>query len=322
MSFNLFSFSLKVQLVVLGVATQLVCTLPAQAETQSEKIESAVNVVDLKSGSQVSLAVLLQKLKDYDIILLGELHDSAFHHQARARLLRALECEKCTVISEHLPTGRQVAFSDNLSDSLKAAGFDFKGWGWPLHEPLFRAIEEKKIPLIGGDIPSTLTADIYKRGEEAIPSAFRDKFRQSALTGVARSSLDDDLRTGHCGKLPSRYIPPMRMIQRVKDSFMAHALVESAPSILIAGNGHVRKDYGVPQILASAYSKERVVSIGFIEQDQWVPSALPTLSKLYDFAWISPNTAREDPCKNFSVPHGPKNSPGVAVKSFATPGSV
>lgn len=319
---NLYSRSLGSQLALLNLLALLSYVSLLRAEPQSDKIDTAINVVDLKTGLQIPISVLLKKIEDNDITLLGELHDSASHHKARARLLLALSCAKCTIISEHLPAGQQVVFSDNLSDSLKNAGFGFKGWGWPLHEPLFRAIEVKRMPLLGGDISSTLTADIYKRGEEAIPSAFREKFRQSTLSDVARSKLDDDLRSGHCGKLPSRYIPSMRMVQRVKDSFFAHALVESSPSILIAGNGHVRKDYGVPQILASTAPKQRVVSVGFIEQEQWTPKFIPALSKLYDYVWISPNTVREDPCKDFSLPHGPKNSSDIVVKTLAVPEAV
>jgi uncharacterized iron-regulated protein len=313
---NLYSRRRRSKLSLLSLAAFLSYGSLLRAEPQSDNIESAVNVVDLKTGLQIPISVLLKKIEDNDITLLGELHDSVFHHKARAQLLLALSCTKCTIISEHLPAGQQVVFSDNLSDSLKNAGFDFKGWGWPLHEPLFRAIEVRRMPLLGGDISSTLSADIYRRGEEAIPSIFREKFRQSALSDAARSKLDDDLRSGHCGKLPSRYVPPMRMVQRVKDSFFAHALVESSPSILIAGNGHVRKDYGVPQILVSAYPKQRVVSVGFIEQEQWTQKAVPALFKLYDYVWISPNTAREDPCKNFLFPHGPKNNSDGVVKTL------
>jgi len=312
---NLYSRSPGSKLALLSLVASPSYVSLLRAEPQSGKIEPDVNVVDLKTGLQVPISVLLKKIEDNDITLLGELHDSAFHHKARARLLLALSCPQCTIISEHLPAGQQVVFSDNLSDSLAKAGFDFKGWGWPLHEPLFSAIEVKKMPLLGGNVSSPLTADIYKRGEEAIPSAFREKFRQSTLSDAARSKLDDDLKSGHCGKLPNRYIPPMRMVQRVKDSFFAHALVESSPSILIAGNGHIRKDYGVPQILASTAPKQRVVSIGFIEQEQWTPKSIPALAKLYDYVWISPNTVREDPCKDFSLPHGPKNSSDIVVKT-------
>jgi hypothetical protein len=58
-----------------------------------------------------------------------------------------------------------------------------------------------------------------------------------------------------------------------------------------------------------------VVSIGFIEQEQWTPKSIPALAKLYDYVWISPNTVREDPCKDFSLPHGPKNSSDIVVKT-------
>jgi len=38
--------------------------------------------------------------------------------------------------------------------------------------------------------------------------------------------------------------------------------------------------------------------------------------------WISPNTVREDPCKDFSLPHGPKNSSDIVLKTLAVPEAV
>ena len=41
----------------------------------------------------------------------------------------------------------------------------------------------------------------------------------------------------------------MFKVQRLRDASMAYIASKVAPAIVIAGNGHVRRDYGVPQIL-------------------------------------------------------------------------
>lgn len=277
--------------------------LQTKAESESNGMDSQATIVDLNQGEGLSMPALIKKMQAYDVILLGELHDNPAHHQARADLILSFHHPKLSIVAEHLPAGHEVMWSNSLLKSLESAGFDAKGWMWPIHEPLFRAVQKQNLPLIGGNISNTLTSDLFKRGEEAIPAPLLKTYKDSPLVEVSRNKLDQELKDSHCGQLPDTYLPAMRLIQRMKDSSFAQLLTDHTPSLLIAGDGHVRKDYGVPQIMALSAPNLKVLSIGFIEEDDWTPESQHQLIDRYDVVWITKNTERSDPCKDFAAPH-------------------
>jgi uncharacterized iron-regulated protein len=281
----------------------IVIALPTSGQSDPEHSASGAFIIDLKTGERLTAERLVKNMMAYDVVLLGELHDSPLHHQARAQLIQFLNCPNCAIVSEHLPSGQQLMLSGTLLESLESAGFDAKAWSWPLHEPLFKAIQTQHLTIIGGNIPSKLSSDVFKRGEEAIPASLMNDLNLSSLSEVSKNRLDQDLKDGHCGQLPDKYLPSMRLIQRIKDASFAQLLKDHVPSIFIAGNGHVRKDYGVPQILAVTAPNLKILSVGFIEQDDWTPESQAVLPERYDVVWVSQNTERSDPCKDFSAPH-------------------
>jgi len=281
----------------------IVIALPTSAQSDPEHSVSGAFIIDLKTGERLTAERLAKNMMAYDVVLLGELHDSPLHHQARAQLIQSLHCPNCAIVSEHLPSGQQLMLSGTLLESLESAGFDAKAWSWPLHEPLFKAIQTQHLTIIGGNIPTKLSSDVFKRGEEAIPASLMNDLNLSSLSEVSKNKLDQDLKDGHCGQLPDKYLPSMRLIQRIKDASFAQLLKNHVPSIFIAGNGHVRKDYGVPQILAVTAPNLKILSVGFIEQDDWTPESQAVLAERYDVVWVSQNTERSDPCKDFSASH-------------------
>ena len=76
----------------------------------------------------------------------------------------------------------------------------------------------------------------------------------------------DEVRTGHCGMLPEDMLEPMARAQVARDVVMAETLrpFASRGVVLIAGNGHVRRDIAVPYWLRMQGLKSW--SVGFVEQ--------------------------------------------------------
>ena len=85
----------------------------------------------------------------------------------------------------------------------------------------------------------------------------------------------------------------MVLAQRARDAAMWLALRETqaAPAILVAGNGHVRSDYGVAQLIRLQRPDAGVVSVGFAESGDTPPAERP-----YSHLWITPAVERGDPC--------------------------
>jgi uncharacterized iron-regulated protein len=70
--------------------------------------------------------------------------------------------------------------------------------------------------------------------------------------------------------------------------------------VLLAGDGHVRRDIGVPRWLSPA-TRARSISIGLLEGNDAEPAA-------FDLAIETPAQQREDPCDEMlraaSAPRG------------------
>ena len=255
---------------------------------------TANSIIDLRSQTPVNQEQLATHLISADYVLLGELHDNPHHHQIRSHLIAAITSKKFAAVVEYLPAGQSVQFSGPTLQSLEQAGFSPKAWPWKLYQPLFEAIRVSKLPLYGSNLDRSISKTIFSGG--SIPAAIESDYQKSVLTNDAKRSLEKDLVDGHCGKLPAQYLEPMFRVQRLTDISMAQVMMRHSPAILFAGNGHVRNDYGVPQVLRSLEPSKKRVSVGLIEEAQRDSTAFAELAKLYDFVWITPSIDRADPC--------------------------
>ena len=262
---------------------------------------ACAQIIDLNTGQALSEQKLVAHLRQQDVVLLGELHDNAQHHALRAGLIKQLARAKLTVVAEHLPDGARVKAEGALLSDLQAAGFDAKGWSWPLHLPLFEAVRTADLLLVGGNLPKGFSKRLYSEGEAGLPAPLAQTYRAATLDATATLRLDKDLIDGHCGKLPDKYLQPMRLVQRATDLSMAQALLDHQPSVLVAGNGHVRKDYGVPQVLRALAPGLKFTSVGFYENDQPLEELVKSFGGRYDILWLTEPAQRTDPCADFKI---------------------
>lgn len=276
----------------------------AHSQTSAGKVDPQRPILDTRTQKTLSVAELIQKLDRVDYILLGEFHDNPSHHQLRGEFILRLNKPKQAVIVEYLLAGKEVRFTDSTLDSLHAAGFNSKAWPWSIYSPLFEQLRISQRPIFGSNLDRSISKAIFSGEPNPIPVQFKTDYQKSTLSGSAMSALEQDLIDGHCGKLPPTYLKPMMMVQRLTDISMAQALLERPSGILLAGNGHIRKDYGVPQVLKAIAPHRSVVNIAFIEDDGLDSKNLAKDRDRYDYVWLSKPIERKDPCADlhFSKP--------------------
>jgi uncharacterized iron-regulated protein len=257
----------------------------------------AGRIVEVASGRTLSRAELAEALRRADFVLLGEQHDNPLHHRLRGELVADLG-PGAAVVAEQLTRGRRVDARGELLPALNAAGFDAQGWDWPLHAPLFGAVVRAGLPLSGGNLPRDTARRIAREGDAALEPALAALLQSAPLNATAQAALDADLVAGHCGQLRDDMTLRLRRAQRARDASLAAALVESAgrPAVLVAGNGHVRRDYGVPQLLAALRPGAVVASVGFLDGGEPLPGAP------YTHVWTTTAPRREDPCAALQMP--------------------
>ena len=312
----------KAAIGIVAVATlslAFACTLPAGLVREGAVHPLQGRIWDVARGRMVSKEALLQDVASARIILLGEIHDNPEHHRLQAEVLRsvlaqgrrpALAMEQFD--REFQPALDAAAAKPGVSaDALASAGgFNRDGWPWAMYEPLLATAIEARLPVVALNLSRDGTRAVARQGFDSLGAGAVRTLALDATWNAARQAvMDREISDGHCGKLPPSALPRMINVQRARDAVMADALLggQGDGAVVIAGNGHVRNDVGVPVYLASRAPAQRVVSIGFIEvhpgenavNDYVRP---PATALPYDYAWFTSAAKREDPCAGLVIP--------------------
>lgn len=244
---------------------------------------------------------------DARYVLLGERHGNADHHRLQARLLAAAARERrVAVVLEQIDFAKQPAidacrtecgdFAAELGERVQWAAS-----GWPAYvayRPILDVVASAGLTLYAGN-PGTRRVRALGRGEAPEPHEtqwFADAAQP--LPPAGRERLVADLVRGHCGFLQPASAEPMVRAQRIRDAAFAATLLRGASAdgaaALIAGSGHVRRDYGVPTLLPADAS---LVVVGFAEVAAGAaePEAYGPLDA-YDYVWFTRRVDEPDPC--------------------------
>ena len=205
---------------------------------------------------------------------------------------------------------RVCSTADCLLQKLRKPGLQ---WQWPLYQPLIQLALDKKIPMIAGNLSREQARRVMKEGYGAVFDVATLKRWQLRDNGANNSPTDlqphqtvlqlqqQEVIQAHCGQLPLTMAEGMAKAQMARDIVMADKLLQhSGRSILIAGNGHVRKDIGVAYWLRFAGAKPAYSHV-YAESaiDAAAADAQTQISK----------QARPDPCAGLIINSKPKETP-------------
>ena len=267
---------------------------------------------DTRAQDWVSTTELERRLTRARHVLLGEVHDNAGHHRLRRDLVAALvrDGRRPAIAMEQFDREHQPALQRVQNgpaptpELLKTAGrVDAQGWNWSYYEPIIRLALEHRLPIIAANLSRAEAFRVSSEGAAAVLGAAAVSALQldQPLPDAARLKLEQVIEDGHCGKAPPNILPGMVAAQRARDAIMAQTLQSHAPAVLIAGNGHVRRDFGVPHYLAHYPQGDDVQVVGFIEVGaaQLAPTDYVTAgAPEYDYIAFTARTPRPDPCKD------------------------
>jgi len=258
------------------------------------------------------------------IVLLGEVHDNPAHHQVRAWLIensaKTRDPGRLAIVFEQIRADQEAALdqfrilaeagsnSATVDDLFRLLEWDKSGWPpAQVYRPLFEATIAAKWPIYAGDPPGGRVRAVARSGFSVVPSEERARLRLlSPMRQALLDALRKDLVDGHCGVLAADAIDGMTMAQRYRDAHLADGVLAAADrhghAILIAGNGHVRSDRGVPWYLrwrgkASVRSYLLVeVEEGKTDPEAYVPRD-PEGKPAADLLIFTPQHPRPDPCE-------------------------
>lgn len=242
---------------------------------------------------------LPQDLRRAQVVILGEVHDNAAIHLRQAELLAALNPK--AVVFEMLTEAQAASARVELRKDAKAleAALNWSNTGWPdfaLYFPVFEAAGEAAF--FGAAVPRKEARAAMKAGVAASFGPQAEEFGlTAALPEVEQSAREHEQHLAHCEAMPPEMLPIMVSLQRLRDATLARAVVEAleetgGPVAVITGNGHARRDWGVPAYLARVSPGVTVFSLGLLEEGGEAGDKFDGFERF-------PQAEREDPCKAF-----------------------
>lgn len=225
------------------------------------------------------------------LVLLGEVHDNAAQHTLRlhaieAKLARGARPALVMEQFDHEHQGTIDALRARLpppdADALIAAAGG-PGWSWPLYRPFVDLALRHDLPLVAAGVSRDEARKVMRDGLAA--SGFDPEVPPDIVAAQARS-----IQGSHCNALDDATAHRMTLAQVARDQQMARALHANAArgAVLLAGNGHVRVDAGVPRWLKPD-ERARSEAIGLLEQGTADDGH-------YDRVVHTPAQPRPDPC--------------------------
>jgi len=255
--------------------------------------------------------------------LVGEKHDNPAHHRIQASLVGAVVAagRRPGLVFEMLTASQQPAIDTYLADHPTdasglgpAVGWETSGWpDWTLYQPIVEAGRRAGAPVLAGGLDRDVIHGVARHGAEAIGKERKRRLGlDEPIPDAMRAEMRDEIYISHCEQLPEPMLDPMVTVTLAKDAVMAERLIEGADlpgrdsAVLIAGDGHVRADRGVPWHLRRLAPGPAVVTVGILEvvAGKNDPAAYakgfdaPTLP--YDFVWFTARVDDKDPCEVFA----------------------
>ncbi|MES2150356.1 MAG: ChaN family lipoprotein [Pseudomonadota bacterium] len=240
------------------------------------------------------------------VLLMGEVHDNPDGHRQRYEALRALVEAgwRPAIAMEQFDRERQPALtaaqaSCHDADCIIAQAGNGKGWSWEHYRAPIELALRYKLELLAANVSRADASKVIKDGFSAAldaPTIAAFGLDQPLPAGLMERQ-QSEIAASHCGQLPDAMLPGMARAQVTRDIWMAKTVREHASGgvVLLAGNGHVRRDIGAGRWLSGLAP----VSHGFVEAGN-APQA-----GTYDVVHSIPVHVRPDPCAAFVAPKKP-----------------
>ena len=253
---------------------------------------------------------LAQEMARRPVVLLGEVHDNAVQHAVRAAALRRLLAggARPAIAFEQFDRERQADIDRargeappagrTLAEHVIAQARPARGWDWQLYRPFVELALEYDLPLVAANLSRADAMRVAAQGFAAVfDEATRVRFGLDSLPPPLLAAHEKAVDDGHCNRMPAEALPALARAQIARDLALAQAIRPhfARGVVLLTGNGHARRDIGVPVFLAEQ-ERAQVVAIGLLERDKPEEMLEEEWARRFDVAFVTPVQVREDPC--------------------------
>jgi uncharacterized iron-regulated protein len=309
--------TLLVLLVVLACCRTSATRAPWQSAVGREH-RLVGRIWDVAGARFVDEDAVAAQISQARYMLLGEKHDNPDHHVLQARMLRAFAAAgRRPVVAFEMFTPSQAgalaryvtAHPRDAAGIGEAVNWEASGWpAWAMYEPIAQAALDAGLTITAANLDNERVRAVARQGVATLDATLVQRHGlDQSLPEDVRSAMAEEIRDSHCGHAPEDRIGAMIVAQRARDAQMAEAMLIASGSggaVLIAGDGHVRNDYGVPAYVRRVDPGARTVSVALVEVDTKRANAESYAERFggrlpFDYVWFTPAVDDEDPCEKF-----------------------
>lgn len=243
---------------------------------------------------------LISAMKAADVVILGEIHDNPDHHAKQAQIIAELAPK--AVVYEMLTAEKAQGLQPGdlgPEDKLRAQ-LEWETSGWPdfsMYYPVLAAGGGAQI--FGAAIPRSAAAHVSDTGIAAVFGAGAAQYGLAdPLPQAQQSAREAYQMAAHCDALPDTMLPMMVDFQRLRDASLTRAVMQAleatgGPVAVITGNGHARRDWGMPVYLDRIKPGLSLFVLGQTEEGA-------DRDGVFDAVLVAPPAERPDPCEQFT----------------------
>ncbi|MEP4197017.1 MAG: ChaN family lipoprotein [Aliishimia sp.] len=232
--------------------------------------------------------------KRANVFILGEVHDNPTHHARQADFLRDLAPKAVIYEMLHPAEAASLSTVPRESDAVKAA---VTGMEWANLSDYADVLVASEV-IVGAALPRDQVRAAFSTDAATVFGGQAKQYGLNADLSDDEVTLRKELQfSAHCEAMPLEMMGGMVEAQRLRDAVFARATLEAldtygSPVVLITGNGHARRDWGVPRHIAQAAPDVVVLTFGQSEGGA-------NLSGGFDAIWDASAVERPDPCAAF-----------------------
>lgn len=282
------------------------------------------DILETSTGQRITLNQLMERLRQQEVVYLGEEHHNRYHIEVALRLLGQLTAEgRRPVLAMEMFGWDGQSVLDQYVGSEELSRQEFlsriawlKNWGGPFedYEPLVVYARSQHLRLVALNPPKSLVRLVAKKGlakarqeTEWTTSALQD---ETIVDDPAyREKIIQQLRACHDGG-PEELFQTMYEASMVRDEGMAKTIVSlvealrhasensGGPVVSYTGGGHIQYNLPVPKRVARRLDgsvRQISVYMTSFEKDRLDDLHEMVTGKIADFVWLTRVSAEGPP---------------------------
>ncbi len=209
----------------------------------------------------IDFSSMLIDISNVNVIYVGESHDNRSHHEVQFDIIRSLhEKGYSLAIGLEMFTNRDQVFLDRwVAGKIDEKDFIeafYRNWGigWGLYKDIFYYAKNKKIPLIGLNVPGEITKKVAENGFQSLNKMERAKLPPGVacdLDPVYMELLQKIFEIKRHGNRTFRNFCEAQVLWDQSMAWYLNQYILKNPDkkiIVLSGNIHAWK-YGIPRQL-------------------------------------------------------------------------